>query len=297
MNKTGPIKVVVILACLLAIMLFFLSAPSLGAGVGNFSDVRDKVDLSPQGQPPPKKAGIGEEVQIKDAVNTDDTGKAQIKFVDGSLLTIAPRSQVVIDNYLFDPKDKKRQASLSVFKGFFHLFLGYSLKSEQPDFVVNTVTAGLGVRGTGWYTIAEIDFTDVFCETGKLSVKSKDQGETVVVDGFQATRVWRGKAPLPPMTITPGDLSRLMGLLDSGLPARYDPGNTPLELLQNLTKSEKSSFSPAWRPPASPMPPLPVHTGPAFGGARPTPPVTPHPTPPPPPPPPPSPPSSGWHPR
>lgn len=280
-RKKRPIQVMMIFAYLLAIMLVSLPAPSLGAGVGVFADVRDKVDLSQQGQPTPKKVRIGEEVTMKDTVYTDDTGKAQIKFIDESLLTIAPRSQVVIDNYQFDSTKKSRQASLSVIKGFFHLLIGYSIKSEQPDFVVNTVTAGLGVRGTRWYTIAEINFTDVFCETGKLSVKSRNQGEMVAISGYQATRVWKGKPPLPPMPITANDLSLLKVLLDSGLPARYDPGNTPSELLQNVKKSESSTPAAGWRPPPPPMPPLPPQTGPAFGGFKPTPPAPPSAPPPP----------------
>jgi hypothetical protein len=281
-NKKGPIKVMMIVAYLLAIMMVSLPAPSLGAAVGYFADVRDKVNLSQQGQPPPKKALIGEGVKMMDVVSTDDSGRAQIKFIDGSLLTIAPRSQVVVDNYLFDPKNKTRQASLSFIKGFFHILLGYSIKSEQPDFIVDTVTAVLGVRGTGWYTIAEINFTDVFCETGKLSIKSKNLSEMVAISGYQATRVWQGKPPLPPLPITSKDLSLLKMLLDSGLPSRYDPGNNPLELLNNLNNSETSRPSPSWSPAPSPLPPIPVQTAPAFRGGEPKPPVTPPPTPKPP---------------
>jgi hypothetical protein len=281
-NKKGPIKIMLIFAYLLAIMMVSLPAPGLGAAVGFFADVREKVDLSKQGQPPPKKARIGEEVEMKDAVNTDDSGRAQIKFIDGSLLTIAPRSRVVVDNYIFDPKNKNRRASLSVIKGFFHILLGYSIKSEQPNFIVDTVTAVLGVRGTGWYTIAEINFTDVFCETGKLSVKSRNLDEIVAIREYQATRVWKDKPPLPPLSITSNDLSLLKVLLDSGLPTRYDPGDNPLELLENIKISESSRPSPSWSPPPSPIPPIPVQTAPAFRGGEPKPPVPPPPTPKPP---------------
>jgi hypothetical protein len=291
-NKNGAIKIMMIFAYLLAIMMVSLPTQSLGAAVGFFADVHDRVDLSKQGQPPPKKAIIREEVEMKDIVNTDDSGRAQIKFIDGSLLTIAPRSQVIVDNYIFDPKNNNRQASLSFIKGVFHILLEYTTKSEQPDFIVNTVTAGLGVRGTGWYTITEINFTDVFCETGKLSVKSKNLEELVVISGYQATRVWKGKPPLPPMPITANDLSLLKGLLDSGLPAGYDPGNNPSDLLQNLKKLATASPSPSWKPPPSPLPPMPSQTAPTFGGYKPGPPATPPPTAKPPAPV--TPPSTGW---
>jgi hypothetical protein len=258
-------------AWLLAIMMVSWPALSLAAVVGHFADVRVTVDLSKQGRPPPKPARIREEVEPQDAVRTDDSGKAQIKFIDDSLLTIAPRSQVIIDNYNFVPKQKYRQASLSFFRGFTHILLGYTTQVEQPDFIVNTYTAVLGPRGTGWYTITETTFTDVFCEHGELSIKSKNLPELVAVRGYQATRVWQGKPPLPPMPITAADLAFLKRLLDTGLPIRYDPGNNPTELLQNLSTSQRSTPS-SWSPPPPPGPPSSSQTAPAFRGFEPRPP-------------------------
>jgi hypothetical protein len=266
-----------IFGCLLAIMMASWPALSLAAAVGHFAEVRVAVDLSKQGKPPPKQARIREEVEPQDAVRTDDSGKAQIKFIDDSLLTIAPRSHVIIDNYTFVPNQKYRQASLSFFRGFSHILLGYVTQVEKPDFIVNTYTAVLGPRGTGWYTITETNFTDAFCENGELSIKSKNLAEMVIIRGYQATRVWQGKPPLPPFPITSADLSFLKRLLDSGLPFRYDPGNNPSELLHNLRKSERSTSSSSWSPPASPGPPTPSQTAPAFRGIEPGPPVTPPP--------------------
>ena len=208
-----------IFTCLLAVMMAFWPAPSLAAAVGHFADVRVTVDLSRQGKAP-TKAQIREEVEPRDSVRTDDSGKAQIKFIDDSLLTIAPRSMIIIDNYTFVPHKKFRQASLSFFRGLTHVLLGVTTQVEQPDFIVNTYTAVLGPRGTGWYTITETDFTDVFCENGQLSIKSKTLPDMVPVRGLQATRVWQGKPPLPPMPITSADLSFLRRLLDTGLPVR-----------------------------------------------------------------------------
>jgi hypothetical protein len=282
-NKKGPINIMLIVIYLLAIVMVCVPEPSIGSTVGSFTDMRENVDLSRQGRPSPKKAKIGEEVEMNDAVNTDDSGKAQIKFIDGSLLTIAARSKIVVNNYLFDPNNKNRQVSLSAIKGFFHILLGYTIKSEQPDFILDTVTAVLGPRGTSWYTIAENNFTDVFCETGKLSIKSRDLEEMVVIGGYQATRVWKGKPPLPPLPITSNDLSRLKVLLDSGLPTGFNPGNNPSELLQNLINVQTSKPAQSWKPPPSPMPPTPIQAAPPAIAVKPLPPVAP-PTPPPPPP-------------
>jgi hypothetical protein len=257
-------------AWLLAIMTVSWPALSLAAAVGHFAEVRVTVDLSKQGRPPPKPARIREKVEPQDAVRTDDSGKAQIKFIDDSLLTIAPRSQVIIDNYVFVPSKKYRQASLSFFRGFSHILLGYVTQVEQPDFIVNTYTAVLGSRGTGWFTITETNFTDVFCENGELSIKSKNLPNMVPVRGYQATRVWQGKPPLPPMPITSADLAFLKRLLDTGLPIRYDPGNNPTELLQNLSTSQRSTPS-SWSPPPPPGPPSSSQTAPAFRGFEPRP--------------------------
>jgi hypothetical protein len=235
---------------LVAIMIILLPNHGFSDVAGYFSLICNEVYLRKHGNPPSIQAKVQDKVEVLDAIRTASSGKATIKFVDDSLLVISPGSNVIIDKFMFDLNKSYRQVKLSFFRGLFYNVVKYSIKAEQPEFIISTYTAVLGERGTAWYTIADTTFTDVFCEHGKISMQSNLLKEQVEVNGYQASRVWKGQKPLQPLSITSEDLSFLKRLLDSGLPLRYEPGKDPLELLKNL-KTQISSKVPAWTPPAA----------------------------------------------
>jgi hypothetical protein len=236
------------LGFLVAIMIILLPNPGFSEVAGYFSHIRNEVELRKQGKPPSIQAKVQDKVEVLDAIRTGISGKATIKFVDDSLLIISPGSNLIIDKFMFDLNKSFRQVKLSFFRGLFYNVVKYSIKAKEPEFIINTYTAVLGERGTAWYTIADTTFTDVFCEHGKLSMQSNQLKEQVAVNGFQASRVWKGQKPLQPLSITSKDLSFLKSLLDSGLPLRYEPGKNPLELLRNLKKQISNKVR-VWTPP------------------------------------------------
>jgi hypothetical protein len=260
-----------LLSFLFAIMIIVLPTPAFCDVAGYFSNILNVVELTKRGNPPAIQAKVQDKVEVMDAIRTGSSGKAAIKFIDESSLIISPGSQVIIDKYLFDQNKSYRKAELSFFKGLFHVMVKYYIQADKPDFIINTYTAVLGQRGTAWYTISESNFTDIFCEHGKLSIESKRPRDQSAINGYQATRVWKDQKPLHPLPITSEDLTFLKKLLDSGLPLRYEPGNNPIEFLGNL-KSQSSNKVP---PPATGLP-TPLQTAP-FRSFEPKPPVTPHP--------------------
>ena len=236
------------LGFLVAIMIILLPNPGFCDVAGYFSHIRNEVELRKRGNPPSIQAKVQDKVEVLDAIRTGTSGKATIKFVDDSFLIISPGSNLIIDKFMFDLNKSLRKVKLSFFRGLFYNVVKYSIKAKEPEFIINTYTAVLGERGTAWYTIADTTFTDVFCEHGKVSMQSNQLKELVAVNGFQASRVWRGQKPLQPLSITSEDLSFLKTLLDSGLPLRYEPGKNPLELLRNLKKQVSNKVR-AWTPP------------------------------------------------
>src|SRR5215469_4678426 len=62
------------------------------------------VNLETVGQPPAAEARtmlIGADVMFKERIATTDTGQAQLLFLDVSSLTMAPKSEVVIDEFVY----------------------------------------------------------------------------------------------------------------------------------------------------------------------------------------------------
>lgn len=81
-------------------LLFFL--PAQAAEVGRFAEVEGRVDSLKKGELPAVAAQSGEPLAMGDVVRTKSGARAVIRFVDDTLLTIAPESRIIIQEFLFD---------------------------------------------------------------------------------------------------------------------------------------------------------------------------------------------------
>lgn len=227
------------LVLLLVLSLFgFSPIPASAQPVGHFLQVTGPVELLKNGSLPAIMAKTQDGVEKNDTIYTKTQSKAMVKFVDDSLLTIAPETRVSIEDYLYDASKNKRQAVLMLIKGVVHSVVTRLLKTDKPDWQMITETSVVGVRGTEWYTIADSknQLTDVFNQSGSLAIRSSSSGVTgdVVVTPMQATRILRNQSPSPPIAITMNDLRILRGLMNTGLPTRGTPGAGPRERLEDI---------------------------------------------------------------
>jgi hypothetical protein len=115
---------------------------------GRLTLVEGRVDLLKGGKLPANPVKVNDEVQPGDVIRTKSLSKAQVTFIDKSTLTISPESRVAIEAYMFDPAKEKRSAVIQLFRGLAHLVVSKVYKVAEPDFVVKTNTAIMGVRGT-----------------------------------------------------------------------------------------------------------------------------------------------------
>jgi len=195
------------------------------AVVGRFVLVEGRVDLLKGGKLPLVPAQVQAGLEQGDVVRTKSDSRAQIQFVDETVLTIAPSSRVAIEDYVFDAAKGKRSAVIEIFRGLVQTVVKKIYRMEEPDFVVKTTTAALGVRGTKWYTQILPSATDVYTEeagevtqlnykpspNAGLEVKNRFPEITgkVVLKAMQFTRVGLELAPTVPVNITKEDLKYL----------------------------------------------------------------------------------------
>jgi hypothetical protein len=116
--------------------------------VGRLTQVEGRVDLLKGGQLPANPVKLDDGVQPGDVLRTKSQSKAQITFIDNSILNISPESRVAIESYMFDAAKEKRSAVLQLFQGLAHVVVNKVFTSAEPDFVIKTHTAIMGVRGT-----------------------------------------------------------------------------------------------------------------------------------------------------
>ena len=201
------------LAGLLALAAFALGFPlaAQATAVGRFVQVEGSVDLMKGGKAPAVPVKVQDEVQQGDAVRTKSLSRAQIRFVDDTVLTLAPESRVAIDEYVYDASKSKRQATVEVFRGMVHFLVSKILQTEKPDFMMKTHTGVLGVRGTGWYAQLTPLSTDIYNEHGTTEVQNlfPEVPGKVTLTGLEFTRVGFNLPPTLPLPITQQDLLQL----------------------------------------------------------------------------------------
>ncbi|GEM_PF-2600156 len=87
---------------------------------------------------------VDDAVQQDDRVNTSAKGSTEIKFVDGTTLTVGPNAEIVLDKMIFDG-DKAQNATIRLVRGAMRFASG---TSDHSAYHIETKVATIGVRGT-----------------------------------------------------------------------------------------------------------------------------------------------------
>jgi hypothetical protein len=218
--------------------------------VGHLTLVKGGVDILKGGHLPATPAKIKDGVQPGDVIRTKSLSQAQITFIDKSIMTISPQSRVAIEAYMFDSAKNKRNAVVKLFQGLAHMVISKITKAEEPDFVVKTNTAIVGVRGTDFgirlqpngSTILNfeglIQVGNVFPEVSQLFQKaskvaysfSRSWNESakgwVMVHTMEGVFVGRGLPPTMPFKLTREDQKLFLHQMAVGLISLRQGGDT-----------------------------------------------------------------------
>jgi len=97
---------------------------------------------------------IGDNVVYNERIDTTGTGLVQVLFVDGSTFTVGPNSDLVIDEFVYNPEDGSGRLVASFGKGVAR-FVGGKLSKNKGGVNVKTPVGTIGIRGG----IANLDLT------------------------------------------------------------------------------------------------------------------------------------------
>jgi len=88
---------------------------------------------------------VGAHIVHKEKVHTTPAGTVQLLFTDKSTMSIAPNTDIVIDEYVYDPNANSGHMLVSLTKGALR-FVGGQL-SHQGEATITTSAANIGIRG------------------------------------------------------------------------------------------------------------------------------------------------------
>src|ERR1700689_1214996 len=131
-----------------------LTVASLGAllagASANAQQVGTATAVNPLSESPPPGGAtaplvVGAHIVHKEKVHTTPAGTVQLLFTDKSTMSIAPNTDIVIDEYVYDPDAKSGNMLVSLTKGTLR-FVGGQL-SHQGEATITTSSANIGIRG------------------------------------------------------------------------------------------------------------------------------------------------------
>ena len=131
---------------MLAISLALIGIPAVAQDkVG----VTAAVNLEAEGQPPSKpveKLVLGQNVVRNERISTFDRGQVQIQFVDESTLSLAPNSEIIIDEFLYDPGKQVGKMTATVTAGLLR-YVGGRISKQSDAVNFATPSGNVAVRG------------------------------------------------------------------------------------------------------------------------------------------------------
>jgi hypothetical protein len=202
--------------------------PLAGAQAQNFGKV-GAVNLDATGTPPQGTShtlAVGANIVVKERVRTSASGSTQILFPDQSSLNVGSNSDMVIDEYYYDPNAKSGNMVAKATKGVLR-YIGGQI-SHTTGATITTPSAVLGIRG-GIVTLmlplpprlaaadpslAGLHGELVIAHFGTITVRNQ-VSQVVVPPGFAAV-VGGANTPIsPPFRLSDTTLQNLMRALSS----------------------------------------------------------------------------------
>jgi len=94
------------------------------------------------------KAEPGTPVKASDVLKTGKASSLGITLSDNTLLSIGPDTELVVEDYLFNPAQDELKLGASLSKGSLNYVSGVIAKLKPAAVSVRTPTGTIGVRGT-----------------------------------------------------------------------------------------------------------------------------------------------------
>ena len=130
----------------LMLLCAVVALPSLAAEAGRVKVSKGEVQIERDGKRLP--APVGAMIQARDTVKTGPDGSVGITFLDNSLLSAGPNSELVIERFVFDSTTHKGEFDTALKKGTLAVVSGKIVKQSPEAMRVKTPAAIMGVRGT-----------------------------------------------------------------------------------------------------------------------------------------------------
>lgn len=156
---------------------------------------------------------VGANIVHKERIHTTPSGTVQLLFVDKSTLSIAPNTNLLIDEYIYDPKSNTGHMLTNLTEGALR-FVGGAL-SHQGEASVTTQDAAIGIRGGTVTVVRGPNGTKVIDHFGVMTITNGAGTVTIMRPGFFVTILNWNSPPSDPQRVSQEEIAFYLQLLTS----------------------------------------------------------------------------------
>ncbi|HEY8565465.1 MAG TPA: FecR domain-containing protein [Beijerinckiaceae bacterium] len=193
-----------------------LAALPAGSALAQEIGTAGAVNPAATGTPPARPTRVlelGARVIHKERIRTVDGGNVQLIFIDKTTLSIGPNSDIVIDEFVYDPNTGTGRMAASMAKGVLRFVGGNT--SHTGGATIKTPAATLGIRG-GVATVTHgAEGTKAINHFGILSVATAAGTEIIRRPGFAVTVASPAAVPPAPKRVAQAEVEQANGELSS----------------------------------------------------------------------------------
>jgi hypothetical protein len=162
------------------------------ANIGGISELNGSAQIL---RNEPINASLQLEIQSNDEAITTD-GRMAITFLDDSIVRLTEHSQLLIDEYIFDPDPSKSKMALTFALGTTRFITGNLNRIDKQNISLKTPTANIAIRGTDFTaTVDELGRSLIILLPDSLGLSSGEievvtaMGSVILNKPFEATTV------------------------------------------------------------------------------------------------------------
>ena len=138
-----------------------------------------------------EKLSTGSKIYFGDTIIVREKSTAQILLLDETALTVGEKSELTIDDFVYDPNTKVGKIVSNIKVGTVRIITGEISKQNPDNLEVKVPTGSVGARGTEFAVVTESDekSTVVLLGPGKQNSFGMIPGILTVSDGFNIVNI------------------------------------------------------------------------------------------------------------
>ena len=138
-----------------------------------------------------EKLSTGSKIYFGDTIIVKEQSNAQILLLDETALTVGEKSELTIDEFIYDPKSKVGKIVSNIKVGTVRIVTGEISNQNPENLKVNVPTGSVGARGTEFVVVTESDekSTIVLLGPGKKNSLGMVPGILNVSDGTNMVNI------------------------------------------------------------------------------------------------------------